>query len=171
MLFLNNDIDYNYFIFKFTTFLDFWTFFCFVYRFLFVGLMSRVGLMLKHQGRLEEAEIMYRRALEGRERLLGSEHPDTLGSVNNLGALLQNLGQLKEAEIMLRRALEGRERLLGSDHRNTLNSRGNLGLLLIKQNNDQGKIMVNTILAALLDPPHSLPNAHPWIQKFTDGLK
>ena len=31
--------------------------------------------------------------------------------------------------------------------------------------------MVNTILAALLDPPHSLPNAHPWIQKFTDGLK
>ena len=63
-------------------------------------LMNQVGVMLQDQGRLEEAEVMYRRALEGRERLLGSDHPDTLSSVDNLGSLLADLGQLEEAEII-----------------------------------------------------------------------
>jgi hypothetical protein len=32
---------------------------------------------------------MYRRALEGREKALGPEYPDTLASVNNFGSVLE----------------------------------------------------------------------------------
>lgn len=38
---------------------------------------------------------MYRRALEAREKVLGSEHPDTLDSVNNLGSVLDNRGKYR----------------------------------------------------------------------------
>ena len=36
-----------------------------------------------HQGKLAEAEPLFRRALAGREKKLGLNHPDTLTSVNN----------------------------------------------------------------------------------------
>jgi len=43
---------------------------------------------------------MNRRALEGREKVLGKEHPDTLTSVNNLAFVLQDQGKYEEAEQM-----------------------------------------------------------------------
>jgi hypothetical protein len=39
-------------------------------------------------GHYEGAKLLYRRALEVRERVFGKEHPDTLISVNNLAFLL-----------------------------------------------------------------------------------
>ena len=56
---------------------------------------------------------MNRRALEGKEKALGKEHPDTLISVNNLALVLQYQGKHEEAEQMNRRALQGREKALG----------------------------------------------------------
>jgi hypothetical protein len=41
---------------------------------------------------------MHRRALKGRENVLGPEHPDTLNSVNNLGMVLKTQGKYEEAE-------------------------------------------------------------------------
>jgi hypothetical protein len=46
-----------------------------------------LGLYYRLQGRLDEAEPLYQRALEAQERTLGSEHPDTLLSVNDLAEL------------------------------------------------------------------------------------
>ena len=46
-------------------------------------------------GQLKDAEVLHRRALEARERTLGAEHPDTVGSVNNLARCLREMGQLK----------------------------------------------------------------------------
>ena len=61
---------------------------------------------LRRPGPLREAEPLYRRALEARERVLGKEHPDTLISVNNLAGLYQAQGRYGEAEPLYRRALE-----------------------------------------------------------------
>ncbi|CUS08948.1 unnamed protein product, partial [Tuber aestivum] len=52
---------------------------------------------------------MHRRALEGRENVLGRDHHDTLGGCKNLAILLQYQGKYGESETMHRRALEGRE--------------------------------------------------------------
>ncbi len=41
-------------------------------------------LLLKAQGKYEEAEPLYRRALQIRKKALGEEHPDVARSLNNL---------------------------------------------------------------------------------------
>jgi len=54
-----------------------------------LGLTIALGQLLQAQGNLAEAEPLFRRALEGREKQLGASHPDMLASVNNLAAFLQ----------------------------------------------------------------------------------
>jgi tetratricopeptide (TPR) repeat protein len=75
-----------------------------------------LGRLYADQGKLGDAEAMYRRALEGYEKALGCEHTSTLSTVNNLGTLYRNQGKLSDAEAMYRRALEGKEKALGCEH-------------------------------------------------------
>ena len=84
--------------------------------------MNRVGLLLRDQGNLKEAESWLRRALEGSERTLGPDHPTTLCSINNYAGVLKSQGKITEAEVLYRRFLEGSERTLGPDHPDTLSS-------------------------------------------------
>ncbi|KUJ07733.1 uncharacterized protein LY89DRAFT_742504 [Mollisia scopiformis] len=72
-----------------------------------------LGDLYSDQGKLAEAEAMYLRALEGKEKALGLDHTSTLLTVNNLGKLYSNQGKLAEAEAMYLRALEGYENALG----------------------------------------------------------
>ena len=81
------------------------------------------------QGKLQEAEPLYRRALEGYERTLGPDHPDTLASINNLAILIEAQGKPQEAEPLHRRALEGYEKAMGPEHPSTLASLNNLANL------------------------------------------
>jgi hypothetical protein len=67
-------------------------------------------------GRHAEAESYWREALEGRRRVLGDEHPETLVSINNMGALLRDQDKLAEAETYWREALKGRRHVLGNEH-------------------------------------------------------
>ncbi|KAL8766753.1 MAG: hypothetical protein Q9194_006182 [Teloschistes cf. exilis] len=82
------------------------------------------------RGKYEEAEPMNRRALDGRDKVLGKEHPDTLASVSSLASVLRNQGKYEEAEPMNRRALDGRDKVLGKEHPNTLTSVSNLASVL-----------------------------------------
>jgi Tetratricopeptide repeat len=68
----------------------------------------------KEQGKYEEAEQMGRRALEGHEKVLTSEHLDTLRNVSILTAVLGAQRKYEEGEQMGRRALEGYEKVLRS---------------------------------------------------------
>ncbi|KAF1972360.1 hypothetical protein BU23DRAFT_375359, partial [Bimuria novae-zelandiae CBS 107.79] len=54
--------------------------------------------VLQDQGKYDEAEKLNRRALEGREKELGVQHPHALTSVSNLALVLQEQGKYKEAE-------------------------------------------------------------------------
>ncbi|CAM1503382.1 Fc.00g081580.m01.CDS01 [Cosmosporella sp. VM-42] len=87
-------------------------------------------------GKFQEAEAMYKLALEGSEKALGRDHTSTLDTVNNLGILYADQGKLSEAKAMYKRALEGREKALGRDHISTLTMVNNLGVLYA----DQGKL-------------------------------
>jgi len=97
--------------------------------------LSLLARVLQSQGKYEAAEKMNRRALQGREKALGVEHPHTLISVNNLASVLQDQGKYEAAEKMNRRALQGREKALGVEHPHTLISVNNLASVL----QDQGK--------------------------------
>jgi hypothetical protein len=56
--------------------------------------------VLSSQGKYEEAEAMHRRPLEGSEKLLGREHPDTFTSVNKFGSVLDRQGKSAQAQVM-----------------------------------------------------------------------
>ncbi|CUS11372.1 unnamed protein product, partial [Tuber aestivum] len=93
----------------------------------------RLGYYFDEIGKYAESEAIHRRGLEGRERILGPNHPDTLGSVNNLAITLRRQGKYHESETMHRRALEQRERILGPDHPDTLSSVGGLASALAEE--------------------------------------
>ncbi|CAI7603357.1 unnamed protein product [Penicillium viridicatum] len=112
-------------------------------------LSSNCGWFLDLQGAYEEAEWMHQWALEGREKVLGREHPDTLISISDFGNLFNNQGKYEEAEAMHRRALEGREKVLGCEHPDTLISVNNLGSVLDKQGKyEEAEAMHRRALAA-----------------------
>ncbi|MCJ1310207.1 hypothetical protein MMC25_003869 [Agyrium rufum] len=100
---------------------------------LVIGAIHRLGDLYVNQGKQAEAEKMYQRALQGKEKALGTEHTSTLNTVNNLGNLYQSQGKLAEAEKMYQRALQGYEKGLGAEHTSTLDTVNNLGVLYQSQ--------------------------------------
>jgi hypothetical protein len=49
--------------------------------------INGLALLLSDQGKLDEAEPLYREALEARRDVRGARHPNTLTSMNNLANL------------------------------------------------------------------------------------
>jgi hypothetical protein len=58
--------------------------------------------------------------------VLGSQHPNTLGTANNLAGALHAQDKCGEAETIYRETLAVRQRVLGSEHPNTLATASNL---------------------------------------------
>ena len=69
---------------------------------------------------------MFVRALESCEKVLGSEHPNTLVLVNNLAGHYESQGRYGEAEPMFVRVLKACEKVLGPEHPTTRIVRDNL---------------------------------------------
>ena len=61
-----------------------------------------------------------------RRRVLGADHPDTLGSANNLAEDLRRLGEYQAARELDEDTLAHRRRVLGDDHPDTRRSVRNL---------------------------------------------
>ena len=72
--------------------------------------------LLQRSNRLEEAEPLFRRALEISENVFGVQHPVASTLLNNLAMLLQDTSRLEEAEPLMRRALEIAESAFGTQH-------------------------------------------------------
>ena len=85
-------------------------------------LQNQLGSLLRDQGKLDEAGVLYREALEARRATLGDRHPDTLGSIHNLGRLLHDQGRLGEAETLLLEAHDGCAATLAEGQRTRLRS-------------------------------------------------
>jgi tetratricopeptide (TPR) repeat protein len=92
-------------------------------------LLNQAGWYLDDRAQYKEAEPLYKRALDIREKVLGPDHPDTARSLNNLASLYSSQGQYKEAEPLNRRALKINEKALGPDHPDTATSLNNLAAL------------------------------------------
>jgi tetratricopeptide (TPR) repeat protein len=85
---------------------------------------------LQAQGKHDEAEPLFREALEMDRETLGMRHPSTLIAINNLAQVLQAQGKYDEAEPLCREALEMERETLGDRHPDTLSSINDLGALL-----------------------------------------
>ena len=51
--------------------------------------INNMAKMLHEQGRMTEAEPLFREALTGLRQALGSRHPNTIVSLNNMATVLQ----------------------------------------------------------------------------------
>ncbi|KAI0471243.1 kinesin light chain [Xylaria cf. heliscus] len=88
---------------------------------------DKLGNLYSNQGKLDEAEAMYERALQGFEKAWGPKHVFTLDTVNNLGNFYSNQGKLGKAEAMYEQALQGYKEAWGPKHILTLTVVNNLG--------------------------------------------
>jgi tetratricopeptide (TPR) repeat protein len=89
-------------------------------------LLNRTGIFLDSQGQPTRATTHLQRALTDQTRVLGADHPSTLGSRNNLAGAYQSAGDLGRAIPLYEQTLEDMVRVLGADHPDTLTSRNNL---------------------------------------------
>ncbi|KAK3314373.1 P-loop containing nucleoside triphosphate hydrolase protein, partial [Apodospora peruviana] len=86
-------------------------------------------------GNYSEAEKLYRQTLVLQTKLLGSEYPDTLMTMNYLAVAVRNQGKASEAEQLYRQTLALQTKVLGSEHPDTLRTMTNLANAV----SDQGK--------------------------------
>jgi tetratricopeptide (TPR) repeat protein len=96
-------------------------------------LQDFVGVVLVATADYATAMECYQRALGGREKTLGKDHPDTLSTVHNMGSVFDNQGEYGKALEWYQRALDGCEKTLGKDHPSTLSTVHNMGVLFAKQ--------------------------------------
>lgn len=92
-------------------------------------ILNSLARLYRTQGRHEQAEVHYRRALTIREQTLGPVHLDTAQSLTNFGSFCRALGRYEEAEPLIKRALEIREQVLGPEHPITATTLDALGRL------------------------------------------
>src|SRR5260370_17226488 len=76
-----------------------------------------------------KAEPLYHEAPRIRQKVLGSEHPDTATSLNSLALLYWATGEYAKAEPLYQEALRILQKVLGKEHPDTANSLENLAML------------------------------------------
>lgn len=96
--------------------------------------------VMKNSGKLAEAEELYRTGLEGRERILGKDHPETLNCMHNLALVLEAKRKFDDAETTFRACLVAKERILGHENPTTCQTAFCLGDLLRKVNRSKEAI-------------------------------
>jgi tetratricopeptide (TPR) repeat protein len=67
--------------------------------------LNNMAEIYESQGKYDEAELLYRRALIIDEKALGPCHPSIAGSLDNLAMLHHCQSKYEEAEKLYRRAL------------------------------------------------------------------
>jgi tetratricopeptide (TPR) repeat protein len=84
--------------------------------------LHRLGNIAAEQGLFDVAVQHFRKTLEARRAVLGSDHVDTIWSMSDLAGVLVGRGRAAEAEPLAREALDCRRRVQGPRHPDTLNA-------------------------------------------------
>ena len=61
-------------------------------------ILHNLAIVYKEQGKYAEAEALYKRALEIKEKALGADHPAVAMTLNNLAVLYQGQAKYADAE-------------------------------------------------------------------------
>jgi UDP-2,3-diacylglucosamine pyrophosphatase LpxH len=91
-----------------------------------INLAWKYAKSLCADGWYREAEILFREALERKQRLVGWENAETLTCMGWLASTYRDQGRWKEAEELYVREKETRVRVFGEEHPDTLATIGNL---------------------------------------------
>lgn len=93
-------------------------------------MMSVMGTVYENLGLFAQAEPLFRRAVEIRQRDLGEGNKDTLQSMYQLAEVLTWEGNSTESEKLCRATFDARKKLLGAEDRDTVTSMSWLAWIL-----------------------------------------
>ncbi|MBX3416965.1 MAG: serine/threonine protein kinase [Pirellulaceae bacterium] len=91
---------------------------------------NEIGTIYYNLRAYDKAEREYLLARQLWESQLGSDHADTLKTLNNLGQALTGQGRHEEAQHFFQIALAGRRKTLGPEHPATIGTTNNLAMCL-----------------------------------------
>jgi CHAT domain-containing protein len=97
------------------------------------GALNNLAQIHADQGRDDQAEPLYKRAIALMEKGTGLDSVEIAPVLNNLAALDQRQSRFAEAEPLFKRALAIREKALSREHPDVGQSLNNLGTLYVKQ--------------------------------------
>ncbi len=100
--------------------------------------LSNLGLVLRRQGKLDDARVAYDRALRIRETTLGPDHPEVARALAALSALASNAGDFARARELGERAVTIAERADPRDRVVEAGAANNLALALFQLNDYAG---------------------------------
>jgi tetratricopeptide (TPR) repeat protein len=95
--------------------------------------VSNMGLLWDQHGLYSDAKYVPQWALDGFEKTIGKDHPNTLTAVHNRALVFKNQGQYGTALEWYGRALNGREKTLGKEHISTLDTVNSMAALFSNQ--------------------------------------
>ncbi len=93
--------------------------------------LTKLGNVLREQGKLEESLPYFEQALVIREELFGEQHPDVAASLNEIGRLLLVQREGVRAQECLARAVQIAQQALGQEDPAVADYANNLGLCLL----------------------------------------
>jgi CHAT domain-containing protein/Tfp pilus assembly protein PilF len=91
--------------------------------------LYNLGSLYRTLGKYSDAEELFKRALEVKEKAIGTDNPDVADTLNSLAAVYQNQGRYADAEGLYKRALTIREKTLGKGHPEVAKSLNNLAIV------------------------------------------
>ncbi|MBF0628879.1 MAG: tetratricopeptide repeat protein [Magnetococcales bacterium] len=95
--------------------------------------LERLGESLLQQDRGQEAEPLFTRVLQLREKLLGKEHPTLVKILNDLALLRLSHNDFPNAKALFERSLAVTEKRLGADHLQVAFILSNLAQIELRQ--------------------------------------
>jgi serine/threonine protein kinase/tetratricopeptide (TPR) repeat protein len=140
-------------------------------------LQHLLGISLRELGHPGPAEALLVKARDTRERLLRSDHLDTVSTKHNLAGVYQDLARYDLAEQLLKEVIEVRSAQLGPDHTETLSSKNNLALVYMRKRRlDLAEPLLREVLAIRTeklgpDAPKSLQSMHNLIGLYGEQGK
>jgi tetratricopeptide (TPR) repeat protein len=122
--------------------------------------LAQLKLRQRHH---DEAERLFRRSLEIRERALGHDHASLVQTVNGLAAVYYARGDVDAAEPLFRRALSIIERRLGAQHPDILTSLNSLARIAFKRSDyaAAGPLLERLLLIKESTVGHDHPESAP----------
>jgi len=129
---------------------------------------DRLASVAQDQGRYEEAEELFRQALEIDEKTIGRDHPDYSTRLNNLAVAVRAQGRYEEAEELYRQALKIDEETIGRDHPDYSTRLNNLAVAVRAQGRyEEAEKLYRQ---ALIIDEKTIGNDHPGYARHINNL-
>ncbi|KAF8440564.1 hypothetical protein BDZ91DRAFT_755540, partial [Kalaharituber pfeilii] len=133
----------------------------------------------ENHGHYRKAEEICMAVLATREKLLGTNHLETLNTIYDMAGLYQRQGKYNQALGLYQRVLEGGEKVLGTDHQNTLGTVIDMGLREKKRHwvlTIQPPLILSTTWQitdhpSTLDTVNSMANVYESQGKYSQALE